>query len=33
MRGVTKIVNGGLNGLEERLEYLARARRVLEARP
>ena len=33
MRGVTRIVNGGLNGLEERLEYLARARRVLEARP
>lgn len=33
MRGVTRIVNGGLNGLEERLEYLARARRALEARP
>lgn len=33
MRGVTKIVNGWLNGLEKRLEYLARARHVFEARP
>lgn len=33
MRGVTEIVNGRLNGLEKRLDYLARARRVLEARP
>lgn len=32
MRGVTRIVNGGLNGLEERLEYLARARLVLQQR-
>ena len=33
MRGVTRIVNGWLNGLEKRLDYLARARHALEARP
>jgi putative chitinase len=29
MNGITRRINGGLNGLAERLEFCARAKRVL----
>ncbi|MDH4062949.1 MAG: hypothetical protein OEW19_01015, partial [Acidobacteriota bacterium] len=33
VKAVTKRINGGYNGLDDRVEYLGRAKAVLAARP